>query len=53
MSRSDKRYCKGLALVVFGAAGMAENITSGQGVFMVAAVIFAVGFGFILWSYVK
>lgn len=50
--RADmKIYCKGLVALLFGGAGMAENITSGQGSFILSAVVFAVGFGLICWSY--
>lgn len=51
MKRRDKEYGAGLILVLFGGAGIAENICSGRGIFMVSAVIFAIGFGLILWSY--
>ena len=48
-----KLWSKGLVALLFGAAGMAENITSGRGIFMVSAIVFAVGFGLICASYVK
>ena len=52
--RADmKAYFKGLCALTFGGAGMAENITSGRGSFMVSAIVFAVGFGFICWSYTQ
>lgn len=50
--RADmKIYCKGLVISMFGGAGMAENITSGRGSFMVSAIVFSIGFGLIIWSY--
>lgn len=50
--RADmKLYFKGLTVMAFGGAGIAEHITSGRGSFMISAVVFAVGFGLILWSY--
>lgn len=45
-------YAKGLVLTLFGGAGLAENITSGRGSFMLCAIIFSIGFGTILASYV-
>lgn len=51
MRADNKLYLKGLVLVMFGGAGMAEHITSGRGSFMVSAVVFAIGFGLICWSY--
>lgn len=53
MSGSNKRYCLGFWLFIGGAAGMAEYITSGRGVFMVSAIIFSVGLGLIISSYFK
>ncbi len=53
MSGSNKRYGVGCLLLLFGGAGMAECITSGRGIFMISAVVFAIGFGFILSSYWK
>lgn len=50
--RADmKVYFKGLVALIFGGAGMAENITSGHGSFMISAIVFAIGFGLICWSY--
>ena len=46
-------YGKGLILTLFGGAGIAENITSGRGSFIISAIIFSIGFAFILWSYMK
>lgn len=45
-------YCKGLILTIFGGAGLAESITSGRGSFIICAIIFSIGFGTILASYV-
>ena len=45
-------YLKGLLLTIFGGAGLAENITSGRGNFIICAVIFSIGFGTILASYI-
>lgn len=54
MRRStDKLYGWGLVVFLFGSAGLAENITSGRGSFMVCAVIFSVGLGMIIGSYIK
>ena len=52
MRADNKLYFKGLVLLMFGGAGMAEHITSGRGSFMVSAVVFAIGFGLICWSYI-
>lgn len=53
MKEDNKLYGWGLLMTVFGGAGLAEVITSSRGSFMVSAVIFAVGFAMVLWSYVK
>ena len=54
MKRSkDKIWGYGLLLTIFGAAGMAEHITSGRGIFMVSAIVFSIGFALILTSYRK
>ena len=53
MKGENKLYGWGLLLTVFGAAGLAEVITSSRGSFMVSAVIFAVGFAMICVSYIK
>lgn len=45
-------YGKGLLLLVFGGAGLAEHITSGRGSFPICAVVFGLGLIFIAWSYV-
>lgn len=44
-------YGKGLILLTFGGAGIAEHITSGRGSYPISAVIFGVGFILILASY--
>ena len=49
----DKTYAKGLLAVIFGAAGLAEHITSGRGAFPVSAVVLGIGFVVICWSYVR
>ena len=49
----DKLYGKGLVLTILGGAGLAESITSGRGSFIFCAIIFSIGFGCILASYVK
>ena len=50
MKRSSL-YGWGLILVLFGGAGMAENITSGRGNFMFCAVIFSIGISCVINSY--
>ena len=52
MRADSKIYCWGLVIAMFGGAGMAENITSGRGSFIISAVVFAIGFGLICWSYI-
>lgn len=52
MRDSTKTWCKGFALFLFGSAGMAENITSGRGSFLISAILWAVGFSLILYSYI-
>ena len=49
----DKTYAKGLLIFLFGAAGLAEHITSGRGSFPISAVVMGIGFIVICWSYVK
>lgn len=51
MREDNKMYFGGLVLLLFGGAGLAENITSGRGSFLVSTIVFAVGFGLICWSY--
>ena len=46
-------YGKGLVLLTFGGAGLAEHITSGRGSFPISAVVFGLGFILICMSYVK
>ena len=46
-------YSKGLVIFLFGAAGMAEHITSGRGSFLFSAILFSIGLGMIIWSYEK
>lgn len=51
MRKSNKIYGVGLLMLTFGGAGLAENITSGRGSFMISAIVFSIGFGLILGSY--
>lgn len=53
MRECNKRYLWGLAMFVFGAAGMAEHITSNRGSFPISAVVFGAGFVLICWSYIR
>lgn len=46
-------YGKGLVLLTFGGAGLAEHITSGRGSFPISAVVFGIGFIMIAWSYAR
>lgn len=46
-------YSKGLILLTLGGAGMAENISSGRGSYLISAIIFGIGFILILASYEK
>ena len=46
-------YVKGLTLLTFGGAGLAEHITSNRGSFPISAVVFGLGFILILLSYGK
>ena len=46
-------YGKGLVLLMFGGAGLAEHITSGRGSFPISGVVFGLGFILICMSYVK
>ena len=50
---TDKLYGYGLMIWMAGCAGMAEHITSGRGSFLACAVIFSVGLGMIIGSYLK
>ena len=47
----NKRYGVGCLLLLFGGAGIAECITSNRGIFIVSAIVFAIGFALILDSY--
>lgn len=53
MKTRDRVYGIGVILTIFGAAGMAEHITSGRGSFMISAVVFSIGFGCVLYGYMK
>lgn len=48
----NKQYGIGVLLLVFGGAGVAENITSGRGSFMISAIVLSIGIAFIIDSYV-
>ena len=48
-----KLYGRGVLLVLFGGAGLAEHITSGRGSFPFTAVLFGLGFVLVLMSYGK
>ena len=51
MRRSSKYYGVGLIALVFGGAGIAEYITSGRGSFLISTIVFSIGFGLVLLSY--
>jgi len=51
--RRDKDYGVGIIMLLFGGAGMSEQICSGRGSFMISAIVFSIGFGLILWSYMR
>lgn len=51
MRKSSKYYGVGVLLTLFGGAGLAENITSGRGSFLISLVIFSIGFACVLVSY--
>ena len=46
-------YIKGLILLTFGGAGLAEHITSDRWSFPFSAVVFGLGFILIILSYRK
>lgn len=46
-------YGKGVILMLFGGAGLAEHITSGRGSFPISAVVLGLGFVLICMSYEK
>ena len=51
--RADmKIYAKGVIALVIGGAGLAENITSGRGSFLISAVVFGIGFALVCVSYI-
>ena len=47
----NREYGWGCVLLLFGGAGISENICSGRGSFIISAIVFAIGFGLILCSY--
>ena len=49
----DSLYVKGLLILLFGGAGLAEHITSGRGSFPISAILFGIGFILICASYGK
>lgn len=51
MRADNKLYFKGLVLLIFGGAGLAEHITSGRGSMPVSAIVLGIGFVLICWSY--
>lgn len=51
MKRSDKYYGVGCLFLLIGGAGMAEVITSGEGSFMLCAVLLSIGLASVLVSY--
>ena len=46
-------YGKGLILLTFGGAGIAEHVCSGRGSYPISAVVFGIGLILIAWSYAK
>lgn len=52
MREDNKIFCWGICALVFGAAGIAEHVTSERGSFPVCAVVFGIGLVLICWSYV-
>ena len=53
MGKSSKLYGVGVLLLVLGGAGLSEKITSGRGSDLISMIVFAIGFGLILMSYVN
>ena len=49
----DREYVWGLVLTVLGGSGLAENVCSGRGSFLISTIVFSIGFGMILWSYTR
>ena len=42
--KKSREYCWGLIFTLFGGAGLAEQITSGRGSFLISAIVFAIGY---------
>lgn len=53
MKTRDRVYGIGVILTVLGAAGIAEHITSSRGSFIISALVFSIGFGCVLYGYMK
>lgn len=53
MNKRDKVHGWGAIATLLGLAGIAENITSGRGSFIISAIIFSVGLGMCLYGYMK
>lgn len=51
--KKSREYGWGVLLTLIGGAGIAEQVTSGRGSFLISAIFFSVGFGLILWSYTR
>ena len=51
MKRSNKLFGVGFILTIFGAAGLAEVITSDRGSFMFCTVVLSIGIACVLVSY--
>lgn len=49
----NKRYGIGCLLLTLGGSGLGEAITSGRGSGLLSTILFAVGFGCIISSYIK
>ena len=49
----DKTYCYGVLLTVLGGEGLAENVTSGRGSFIICSILFSIGLGMVLYGYMK
>lgn len=47
----DKQYFLGVCMVVLGGASLADHIMDGVDAFPISAVVFGLGFVFVLWSY--
>lgn len=52
MKGNNKRYGIGLIVFLFGCVGIAENVTSGRGSFMISSIFFAIGFAILLDDFI-